>query len=831
MRAFLSHSSKDKGFVENVSLLLKPGTFEIDSQTFDAGLLNSQVIVEALKRCDLFCLFLSDDSINSTYVQFETLMGTELFAKGQINRFLVLCIDENSFARSSENIKLFSVVRRVPSIETAARLIQGTLVSAFSSDKKFSHPFIGREEALKDLEKQVFDPERPPQKAIYVSGISGSGRRTLVRKFFQDQYPQAGSIFPVIYVESLDGLEEIHRKVISALRPSMTGRELATRMQNFTVSSKKEKIRQISALLNSLPASRESCFIVDVGGVLNDSGAFFEEISSIIASLETRPHPAVSIISSRMAREKRREKDVAYTALRSLSRDESTRLTQRLLREENINTSPEQLIALSELCDSHPYNFYKLIDEVKTVGADSFLANPAEFVEWKHRRSSEYIGKIQLNEIEVSVLSVLRILPTLDLSAISDALEIAPEKIAEALQRLIYLHILEHSGDEFSVSPAVRNAVERDRRIGLPDDTRNAILSRLATSLAVRLDEGTAAIALVDSAVLSAIQSGHETFAAAFLLPSHYVWLARREYDQKHYQESIRLSKEALRSAGRLSRSAVITACRFLCLSSARVADNESFKLGILRLEAIPSDAQSSSNIAFLKGFNERMKGHQALAETLFREAYRLSPGNYSTARELSAIYLSRGDLDDAEMFAREAYSIASTNVYVLDILIAVLTRKLRGKAKDNREVQELMDALKIEGDEGGRSFYTTRLAELELVSGDRRAARTLAQGAISQTSNVFEPRRIYAEIQMQEQNYKEVKEVLEWMRNKVSANDTGERRTNYRPYLELYARYLTEMRHYDEAKDLYTDSAVFTKEDREKAIKEIDYIQMARRG
>lgn len=39
MRVFLSHSSKDKGFVERVSDLLKPGTFELDSATFDAGLL------------------------------------------------------------------------------------------------------------------------------------------------------------------------------------------------------------------------------------------------------------------------------------------------------------------------------------------------------------------------------------------------------------------------------------------------------------------------------------------------------------------------------------------------------------------------------------------------------------------------------------------------------------------------------------------------------------------------------------------------------------------------------------------------------------------------
>ena len=45
VKVFLSHSSKDKGFVEEVAELLRPGTFELDSQTFDAGLVKSEAII------------------------------------------------------------------------------------------------------------------------------------------------------------------------------------------------------------------------------------------------------------------------------------------------------------------------------------------------------------------------------------------------------------------------------------------------------------------------------------------------------------------------------------------------------------------------------------------------------------------------------------------------------------------------------------------------------------------------------------------------------------------------------------------------------------------
>jgi hypothetical protein len=81
--------------------------------------------------------------------------------------------------------------------------------------------------------------------------------------------------------------------------------------------------------------------------------------------------------------------------------------------------------------------------------------------------------------------------------------------------------------------------------------------------------------------VLSAVESGKETYAAVFLLPSHYVLLAKRKYDQKHYQACIRPAKEALKFTGRLSRTALVAACRFKCLSTARIGDGATFDLGI----------------------------------------------------------------------------------------------------------------------------------------------------------------------------------------------------------------------------------------------------------
>ncbi len=169
MKVFLSHSSKDKGFVEEVAELLRPGTFELDSLTFDAGLVNSEAIIRSLQRCDLFCLFLSNNSVTASYVDFEILLGIEFVASGKIGRFLAICIEDDAFGKASENVKFFNVVRKSLGVESTARLIQGNLISAAKISTIQAHPFIGREDELVELERQVTDHKRPPSKVLYIS--------------------------------------------------------------------------------------------------------------------------------------------------------------------------------------------------------------------------------------------------------------------------------------------------------------------------------------------------------------------------------------------------------------------------------------------------------------------------------------------------------------------------------------------------------------------------------------------------------------------------------------------------------------------------------------
>lgn len=336
---------------------------------------------------------------------------------------------------------------------------------------------------------------------------------------------------------------------------------------------------------------------------------------------------------------------------------------------------------------------------------------------------------------------------------------------------------------------------------------------------------------MIDAAVLSALENGGELgeIAAAFLLPSHFVWLSKRNYDQKNYPESIRLAREALKGAGRLSSGGIVAASRYLCLSASRIGEDGTYLEGMTVLLRSANDDWARSNIAYLKGFNFRFKGNLPDAETEFREAFRLSPGNVHAAREIAAICLARGNLDEAEAFAREALGHGEGNPYLLDILIAVLIRRTGKSAKNSPEIAELFDSLEKVGEGAGQSFFTTRKAEFEHLWGDNRLALDLINKAIKKTPKIFEAQRLRAEILLKDGRKTHAADAIAAMRDIVNARDPDERRSNYRGYLVTFSHYLQEIGQYAEAKAIYDDKSIFTDTERAVAIREIEILQSYR--
>jgi hypothetical protein len=96
VKAFLSHSSKDKAFVCSVADRLGLSRCEYDEYTFEFTL-NADSIRRALKRCNLFVFFLSGNSIRSDFVAEELRAALEARASGLIRKVLIFSRDRDVY--------------------------------------------------------------------------------------------------------------------------------------------------------------------------------------------------------------------------------------------------------------------------------------------------------------------------------------------------------------------------------------------------------------------------------------------------------------------------------------------------------------------------------------------------------------------------------------------------------------------------------------------------------------------------------------------------------------------------------------------------------------
>ena len=273
MTAFLSHSSRDKALVEEVASLLGLANIQLDSRTFDAGLLNVQVVRDALENSSIFVMFLTNDALDSSFVSFEALLAREFMARGILDRFLIVCLDQTAFDQAERHWKDYSFVRHLNSAQSIARFIQHSLIAYHATLDTTTQPHVERSHELRELNRLLIQPGKQPPLGLFVSGNAGIGRRTFVRRFYSDRYPAINPVFADLQIEPLDGYDEIFQKLCAELTPQWPVRAFRARIAGFAVANESEKATQIASLFDQLVDNREAIFIRDAGGLLDHDGA------------------------------------------------------------------------------------------------------------------------------------------------------------------------------------------------------------------------------------------------------------------------------------------------------------------------------------------------------------------------------------------------------------------------------------------------------------------------------------------------------------------------------------------------------------------------------
>ena len=116
-RVFLSHSKKDRGYVERLAMDLRSARIDVwydDWEIPPGASLRTKIFEEGISECDLFLIYLTKNSISSSWVQQEldAAFVIELEMRGG---FIAIFVDSDE-TRQSLSVDLRS--RRVPTINS-----------------------------------------------------------------------------------------------------------------------------------------------------------------------------------------------------------------------------------------------------------------------------------------------------------------------------------------------------------------------------------------------------------------------------------------------------------------------------------------------------------------------------------------------------------------------------------------------------------------------------------------------------------------------------------------------------------------------------------------
>ena len=736
MKAFLSHSSKDKSFVGTVADLVGAARCEYDSYSFEYTL-TSEALRKALRRCDLFVLFLSDKSINSSWVSEETRTALDLRSQGALKRVLIFTLDDTSYRQLPEWMQSINVVSRFKSPQTCARKIDAELFALEAEADKAVDIYIPRTEEEKRLRQALRRPPGEAPIAIHAVGPPGIGRRTYLRKTLSSVFPRQIQSYVPITLQRFEGANEFYRRVYDLVKASSWEEKLSD-FETFANAPEAQQVEKLSDLFAEIIELEELVLVDDQGGVYQDGGSYQFFFKGLLEQLRGAGRPVVAFSQTRMMPPHLRETNQHsfHTYIPALDDEAVLELTSFSLQDARIDYSERQMTDLVGMLDGHPLNVRLAVSSVKAYGLSAFLDDPSLLVEWKRNRAEDFVNSIEFSDIEVDILRILHEYRFVTYEVLKGGVGDAHPSLGAALRKLEEFCCIERRGSLYLIAPSVQHAIGFDKRFQRTDRFRKSLALQIMKMVDDYTTDESIPVALLESAATASIISDKDhPQVSMFILPSYYVALAGDAYHDDRRKECLELAKKAHEFRSRLSVDGCIEALRLWGLSAIRLDKADELDSAIRLLDQYRSHKIARRNIAFLKGFQLRLKKRYDEAEAEFLKAFRLSPKNASINRELANLYRHQKDYDSAETYARPAYVALPTNAFIIDVLLESLLGKASlGLPVDQSEIDKLFGELGRYGDVPGSSFFQVRMAQDLFRNRQNRAALTAANAAIDRT-------------------------------------------------------------------------------------------------
>ena len=712
MKAFLSHSSRDKQFVRAVALELGRQFCLFDEQTFETGEEFKSSIERYLDESSTFVLFASEHARASIWVDFEIGEAWYRRLHKTLNKSLVYLIDASLDVESLPNWLRRALIRRENSPKVVARDIRHHLNKLLVERQR--PYFIGRSRETSEVQKALtpLDGSMLPH-AIFITGLPGIGRRSLVKH----AAPTILNLekFVEIPVGEEDSVNDLCISIADYVEPYNTKERFERIFAQIKALAGEDALQRTLVNLRTMTQAGELPILLDDGGLLDGEGYVREPVEAILRSLKPDDQAYVFLVSSRRPKWKTTEW-APQAHVEPLEREEVRRLVSLLATRAMLAVSPDQLTEFAEYVAGYPPAAYFAVEQAKGYGLELLLRDKKRLVEFRTGVFLKHFSKLSLSSNEQALLRVLAAYSPLPLPIILEVLSVELGELQKMILHLIDLSlVIPTERGHYRIADPVADAAVR--AFGFPSDQENKSVAHKLYDFLQQSEIAGPLLQLSRVAFRAARWAEDETLAQKALhLSNDLIKLTETLYHARKYDDAVKLGYMAIdeRPESLTGRSYLIRAL----IQEERWLEAER-QIAELHKYAPPRE------VHFLRGFLERRRGNIPGAIKEYEKSEQLGRKGVAISRELAACHYHLGDLDKASMRVKDALLLHGDNPHVVDLWAQIATAQ--GDEPTAREALSRHELI------GEPVFYYHRLSRVELAFGRPREAQAAARTAVEE--------------------------------------------------------------------------------------------------
>lgn len=717
IKAFLSHSSAQKKFIEKVAETLGRDNCFVDEYTFENGMKTMDEIVKSIANSALFVFFISKESLDSDWVKDELSNVRDYVDEGKI-QFLPFIIDDSI---EYDNSKIKSWIRKEYNLQhyknpilVARKIkeeIRGILWKQHPDICNKEQLFYGREEEMGQLMKKYYDGNISLRRCLIVSGFpSGVGRKKIISEYIKKEIaPNKEKDYEPIGIElsNDNSIEDLIFQLNDIVLEYPTEQLL-----NLNTESKENKLEVAVNLIKEIDKIKEPFIIRDNGSCVLSNGHLSAWFKDIIQH-KNLPHNICLFVTARNNLSNLSElynESVISLRISPLRRDEIKVLFYAYAKLKNISITTEMDKAISQI-PGLPSLIYRAVDIFKTVpDSNKMVAQLQELIITEENSFTPILGKIKEDEETFQTLILLSLFEFVSYDIIEQILNKAGvQNVFKPLEKIYSFALFEHIGGNnqyIRVNSIVADYISRNKILLSPKYkiAMETILKSNISNLKSTYDLSEYLIG-----IQQAIRHNISKVNKKFLIPSFTLKVVIEEYQSGNYDKVILLCNRFIKDSINFYEEIVRSVRYWLCMALCRLKNQDVFK---------EIDYFDDYSKYFLIGFYNRCLHQDIKALEYYNKALD-KVKSYSDKKfvakakhELVVVKLRMKDYEGALADAEENYIKQNKNKYHIEAYFRCLVRT---GSQDEELLLSLLDEYKsLSLDKRNEVIYDTLKIEYD---------------------------------------------------------------------------------------------------------------------